>query len=153
MASASTPSGSFSSFGNAQKELDTAMGSMRDNMTMMAERDSRLGELEGKSNMLQGTSSAFSRQARRLRWEMKWQQFRLIALAVCLTVWVACFYFFRHQMPAYLAASGAAFTLAYFVQRHVAKRWRAQIESEDTERHFLMSAGDCDDAEGRLLGP
>merc|ERR1711879_991669 len=56
-----------------------------------------MGDLQGKSEVLQGTSSAFSNQARRLQWEMRWRRYRLW-LVVCLPIlWVVCTYALRER--------------------------------------------------------
>mmetsp|Transcript_956 Transcript_956/g.2179 ORF Transcript_956/g.2179 Transcript_956/m.2179 type:complete len:147 (-) Transcript_956:32-472(-) len=123
--------GDFNALGHAQKDIDHAMGVMRDSMAMLAERDVKLHNLEDKSNSLQGSSTAFTRQAKRLRWEQRWQQYRLVAMVSSLVVWAVTFFFLRHHAPEYLAASTALFSLLFFAQRFLAKRWRAQLESED----------------------
>merc|ERR1712178_239226 len=115
-----------------------AMDMMRNNMVSMAERESSLGNLQDKSDLLQGTSGQFSRQAKRLRWEMKWQQYRLAILVTCLGTWAALFYACRHHLPVFLAASTGCAILAYLVQRTLDKRWRAQLECDDQRE--LLSA-------------
>eukprot|EP00931_Biecheleriopsis_adriatica_P002538 TRINITY_DN10348_c0_g1_i1.p1 TRINITY_DN10348_c0_g1~~TRINITY_DN10348_c0_g1_i1.p1 ORF type:complete len:141 (+),score=34.40 TRINITY_DN10348_c0_g1_i1:40-462(+) len=126
-----TPSSSFNSLGTAQEELDAAMGAMRNSMAMMAERDARLHSLDDKSHALQGTSGAFSRQAKRLRWEMRWQQSRMLVLAVALALWISCAYIFHNNLLAYFVISAVVFVLIYLVQRCVEKRLRAQLEPQD----------------------
>ncbi|CAK0872379.1 unnamed protein product [Prorocentrum cordatum] len=55
----------------------------------------------------QGTSSAFSRQAKRLQWEMRWQQYRAAVLAVLLVVWAIGLAVLREHAFGYLAATSA----------------------------------------------
>mmetsp|Transcript_22002 Transcript_22002/g.39425 ORF Transcript_22002/g.39425 Transcript_22002/m.39425 type:complete len:143 (-) Transcript_22002:12-440(-) len=137
-----TPQSGFSSMGHAREELDSALRTMQDSMTLMAERDCRLHGIEGKSFELQGTSGAFNRQARRLRWEMRWQQYRLMALAISLAVWVSCAYLFREHLAMYFAVSGLCFVLIYLGQRFIMQRWRAQVESEDLQQLLEVESGD-----------
>merc|ERR1719486_972438 len=125
---------------SVQQEVDNAMGIMRNNMVNMAERESSLQNLQGKSDLLQGTSGQFSRQAKRLRWEMRWQQYRLVFLLMAMVAWTALFFLFQHHKPIFLACSLGVALLAYLVQRVLAKRARAQLESDDTRQ--LLSTGE-----------
>merc|ERR1711959_717014 len=107
---------------STKQEIDNAMDMMRSNMVNMAERESSLNNLQGKSDLLQGASGQFSRQAKRLRWEMRWQQYRLILLVVVLVMWAALFFAFQEHKSMFLACSTGFAVLAYFVQRYMAKR-------------------------------
>merc|ERR1719183_1520154 len=100
------------------------MGVMRENMAMLAERDSKLHNLQDKSDVLQGTSSSFSQQAKRLRWEQRWQQYRVCIAAMTVCCWLAGFGLFRHAKVAYFAVSSAALVAVYLLQRFIMKRSR-----------------------------
>mmetsp|Transcript_29300 Transcript_29300/g.51281 ORF Transcript_29300/g.51281 Transcript_29300/m.51281 type:complete len:141 (+) Transcript_29300:97-519(+) len=132
--------GDFNPLNSAHKEIDAAMGIMRENMVCLQEREGRLVNLQEKSDTLQGTSGDFNRRAKRLRMEMRWQQYRLWVLAACLSIWLALFYVFRHHMKIFIAGSATVSVLMYLLQRFIQKRWRAQLESEDTRQ--LLGTGE-----------
>uniref|UniRef100_A0A7S1F382 V-SNARE coiled-coil homology domain-containing protein n=1 Tax=Noctiluca scintillans TaxID=2966 RepID=A0A7S1F382_NOCSC len=123
-------------YGHARHEIDGAMGLMRDNMAMMAERDERLHNVSEKSSSLQGGALAFNRQAKRMRWQMRWQQYRISVLVVLLLVWATTFYFVgRRYLKTFFAGSVAAILLLHWAQR-VALGWLARNGPED-ERQLL----------------
>merc|ERR1712232_179894 len=103
--------------------------------------DDRLHNLQDKSHVLQGTSGAFSRQAKRLRWEMRFQQYRLFLLVSVLVVWASCFFVFRHHLKAYASISTVCIVLIYLAQRYLQKRWRSQLGSEDQASQLLDPPG------------
>jgi len=107
-------------------------------MVMLTEREGKLINLQDKSETLQGTSSEFTRKAKHLRWEMKWQQYRMLVFITILAVWAACFYPMRHHVTEYIAISCGASALLYLIQRYVSKRWRVELESGDS-RNLLGS--------------
>eukprot|EP00747_Dinoflagellata_sp_TGD_P167944 gnl/TRDRNA2_/TRDRNA2_193293_c0_seq1.p1 gnl/TRDRNA2_/TRDRNA2_193293_c0~~gnl/TRDRNA2_/TRDRNA2_193293_c0_seq1.p1 ORF type:complete len:148 (-),score=25.24 gnl/TRDRNA2_/TRDRNA2_193293_c0_seq1:36-479(-) len=125
------------SLGRARSELDGALGVMRDNMTMMVEREGQLEHLRDKSHSLQGTSGAFARQAKQLKWQTQWRQSRMAILAVVLAIWGALMYVFRHHFKVYLAVSSGLLTVLYFVQRYLTKRWLAQLEEAEDQFQLL----------------
>ncbi|CAK0872380.1 unnamed protein product [Prorocentrum cordatum] len=94
----------------------------------------------------QGTSSAFSRQAKRLQWEMRWQQYRAAVLAVLLVVWAIGLAVLREHAFGYLAATSAVFVAACLGQRYVRKQWQAQQERDEDTRQLLGPGGDTPEA-------
>mmetsp|Transcript_104143 Transcript_104143/g.324725 ORF Transcript_104143/g.324725 Transcript_104143/m.324725 type:complete len:156 (+) Transcript_104143:69-536(+) len=114
--------------GNCQRELDAAMGVMRENMTRMADRDAQLHDLQDKSTAFASTTEKFSGQAKTLQWRMKFQQYRLYMLAAALALWVLLALIFKQHLPAYFAVSGVAFAALWVVQHFLAKRWIPQVD-------------------------
>merc|ERR1712151_322572 len=100
-------------------------------MSILAERDASLHNLQDKSSTLQGTSLSFTRQAKRLKWEMRWRQYRIMIFAAVFSVWLVLLYAFRQRLAVFLCASGIFFTVAYLLQRHFVKRWRAQLAADE----------------------
>merc|ERR1719401_2353283 len=101
------------------------MGVMRSNMVSLAERGEKLQDLQDKSSVLQGTSNAFSNQAKRLQWEMQWQRYRFW-LGVCLPIlWLTSLYALHHywgiSYAAYATGSFVIFALAFLVSRNASK--------------------------------
>eukprot|EP00928_Gymnodinium_smaydae_P080708 TRINITY_DN64357_c0_g1_i1.p1 TRINITY_DN64357_c0_g1~~TRINITY_DN64357_c0_g1_i1.p1 ORF type:complete len:160 (-),score=19.96 TRINITY_DN64357_c0_g1_i1:70-495(-) len=131
MAGSPQDGGDFTSIGRAQQEINDAMAAMRGNIEMMSSRDERLHGLENKSNTLQGTANAFTRQAKRLQWEMKWRKIRLAAAVVLLLIWAICFFIFRKSLLPFLITSGIVFAIIFFLQAYLTRRWRAQMEAEE----------------------
>uniref|UniRef100_A0A7S1LRZ8 V-SNARE coiled-coil homology domain-containing protein n=1 Tax=Alexandrium catenella TaxID=2925 RepID=A0A7S1LRZ8_ALECA len=114
--------------GNCQKDLDSAMGVMRENMTRMADRDSKLSDLQDKSTQFASTSEKFTGQAKTLQWKTKWQQYRLYALAAFMVLWVVLALVFRNHLPVYFAVSTAVFAVLFAAQHFLTKQWISQVD-------------------------
>mmetsp|Transcript_3718 Transcript_3718/g.9483 ORF Transcript_3718/g.9483 Transcript_3718/m.9483 type:complete len:148 (-) Transcript_3718:139-582(-) len=130
--------------GKARYEINEAMDTMRNNMTIMAEREAKLSELNDKSSTLQSTSNAFSRQARVLQWEMRWQQLRIRLLMIFLSIDAIVFltvgykYGMKHKTTwtVGLCCQVALFIL-FLIERFLSRRWRAQVEAAATTASFV----------------
>eukprot|EP00927_Polykrikos_kofoidii_P038837 TRINITY_DN33280_c0_g1_i1.p1 TRINITY_DN33280_c0_g1~~TRINITY_DN33280_c0_g1_i1.p1 ORF type:complete len:176 (+),score=35.20 TRINITY_DN33280_c0_g1_i1:72-530(+) len=120
--------------GHARQEVDNAMAVMRDSMQRLADREAQLTSLQGKSQVLQGTSGAFNRQAKKLRWELRWQQYRVLVVSILSVIWIAGFYPCRNYVKEYAAITAATTFLLCLIQRCMFKRWRASMESDDTKQ-------------------
>eukprot|EP00930_Biecheleria_cincta_P043385 TRINITY_DN29799_c0_g1_i1.p1 TRINITY_DN29799_c0_g1~~TRINITY_DN29799_c0_g1_i1.p1 ORF type:complete len:166 (-),score=40.81 TRINITY_DN29799_c0_g1_i1:56-514(-) len=73
---------------SVQEQVNGAMSVMQDNMRAMAERDSQLHGLEGKTNDLQGASKAFSSGAKRLQQHYQWQRYKMYIIIGGSVLWV-----------------------------------------------------------------
>merc|ERR1719210_3094435 len=110
VATGSTPGGSGASasrLASVQQGIDEVAETVRENMAMMVERESRLHELEDKSGMPQSTSGTFRDRARMLQWQLRWQRYRIIAMACAFVLWLALLHVLRDHLPAYFVATGA----------------------------------------------
>merc|ERR1712232_1513504 len=91
--------GGSSSLTAVQDNLDRAMN---------ATRDEALHNIQGKTNNLQNTSTAFSRQAKMVRWQQQWQQIQCYVLVALLILWLACLIIFWDHLIKYLIVSSVA---------------------------------------------
>mmetsp|Transcript_31445 Transcript_31445/g.73449 ORF Transcript_31445/g.73449 Transcript_31445/m.73449 type:complete len:141 (+) Transcript_31445:100-522(+) len=128
--------------GKARAEINEAMDVMRNNMTIMAERDIKLNELSDKSSTLQSTSTAFSRQARVMQWEMRWQQIRIRILMVLIVIdaLVVGYVAYKHPRTVttkVIVASFVVFAVLFLIERFLSRRWRAQVEAAATTSSFV----------------
>eukprot|EP00747_Dinoflagellata_sp_TGD_P162454 gnl/TRDRNA2_/TRDRNA2_180091_c0_seq1.p1 gnl/TRDRNA2_/TRDRNA2_180091_c0~~gnl/TRDRNA2_/TRDRNA2_180091_c0_seq1.p1 ORF type:complete len:171 (+),score=26.98 gnl/TRDRNA2_/TRDRNA2_180091_c0_seq1:70-513(+) len=119
--------------GCAYEEINGAIGTMQENMKMLVEREGQLNELQDKSASLQGASGEFARQAKKVRWEALWHQYRLWSLVCTFILWATLLWIFRDHLHAYLGISSAVIVLLYLAQRLFAKRWLAQLEADTEE--------------------
>jgi len=113
--------------GRARNELNGALDVMRDNMRVMAERDSQLHDLQGKSTSLHSVSGAFSQQAIRLRKEKQWQRcktYLTFALLACAVAWLIAFYLLSGQRFFFAEISAAVFAVIAPLSWCLIKRWR-----------------------------
>eukprot|EP00411_Alexandrium_monilatum_P022357 CAMPEP_0175217508 /NCGR_PEP_ID=MMETSP0093-20121207/18282_1 /TAXON_ID=311494 /ORGANISM="Alexandrium monilatum, Strain CCMP3105" /LENGTH=155 /DNA_ID=CAMNT_0016510941 /DNA_START=52 /DNA_END=519 /DNA_ORIENTATION=+ len=115
--------------GHCQKDINAAMGVMRENMARMADRDSKLYDLQDKSTAFQSTSEKFTGQAKTLQFRTKWQQYRLYALAAALMLWVLLALVFRDHLLIYFAVSSVVFAVLFAAQHLLAKRWIPQVDN------------------------
>ena len=60
-----------------QKDLENAMGTMRQSMETMAQREAQLGGLDEKSSHLRTSSLAFQNESRRLEALQRWNAYRM----------------------------------------------------------------------------
>merc|ERR1712216_281711 len=112
---------------------------MRNNMSSMAERDSRLNELSNNSSTLQGTADAFTRQSKALQWEMQWQRMRLWMLAAVLLIWgIAFFFFFSRHKLVFIGGSVVFFSLLVVTERLLVRRWRGQQDAQHARQWTQM---------------
>mmetsp|Transcript_99009 Transcript_99009/g.317540 ORF Transcript_99009/g.317540 Transcript_99009/m.317540 type:complete len:142 (-) Transcript_99009:83-508(-) len=122
--------GNGGSLANAREMSDKALGVMRGNMTMLAERDSKLHELQDKSVAFQSTSQKFQRSTVTLGWKTRWQQYRLYAWISALVVWGTLLLIFRHHLLPYLIISSAIVGAAYGVFKLFERRLSMGPESQ-----------------------
>merc|ERR1712137_1325989 len=102
------------------------MEMMRGNVTLLAERDLTLHNLNSKSNALQGTTGVFNRRARQLRWESRWKEIRF-QVTLCMTiVWIVLLYIFREKLQIFFSVSSIVFIVLYVAQRCVRRHWLTQ---------------------------
>mmetsp|Transcript_123077 Transcript_123077/g.245009 ORF Transcript_123077/g.245009 Transcript_123077/m.245009 type:complete len:143 (-) Transcript_123077:64-492(-) len=95
-------------------QINEAMTVMQDNMRAMAERESQLSNLEGKSDALQGASSGFAKGAKRLHDQQKWQRYRLYIAIIGTIIWIVALVMFRRHLVSFLVLTGVLAVAAYF---------------------------------------
>ena len=69
-------------------QINEAMTVMQDNMQKMADRDSQLINLEGKSEMLQGASTGFAKRAKCFRDQLMWKKYQLYVAIPATIMWM-----------------------------------------------------------------
>mmetsp|Transcript_20637 Transcript_20637/g.42821 ORF Transcript_20637/g.42821 Transcript_20637/m.42821 type:complete len:150 (-) Transcript_20637:484-933(-) len=114
--------------GNCQKDVDAALGAVRENLVKLADRDARLHDLQDKSTAFQNTSEKFTGQAKTLQWRTKWQKYRLYGLVAVLVMWALLSFAFRQHLLIYFSVSSVAFVVLFVMQHFLAKRWISQVD-------------------------
>merc|ERR1712062_167574 len=111
---------------------------MRDNITMMSDRDAKLHELQDKSTAFHATSEKFTGQAKTLQWRTKWQQYRLYCMIGTLILWALLLLPFRHHLAVYIPVSLVVMCTLHAAQHFLVKRWSPQMDKTQP----LTSAAD-----------
>jgi len=118
------------SYTHARQQCDVALGVMRDNMKMLAERDVKLHDLQDKSTAFQTTSERFQRHTTTLSWKTRWQQYRFYAFIGALVVWGLLLILFRQHLLAYVIISSSLLGAAFGVFKLFERRLSLGPESE-----------------------
>jgi len=92
---------------------------MQDNMQKMADRDSQLINLEGKSEMLQGASTGFAKRAKRLHDQQMWQKYQLYVAIPATIMWIVALVVFRQHLIPFLLFTVAFAVAAYFGSQYL----------------------------------
>mmetsp|Transcript_104895 Transcript_104895/g.326042 ORF Transcript_104895/g.326042 Transcript_104895/m.326042 type:complete len:128 (+) Transcript_104895:641-1024(+) len=114
--------------GNCRRDINEAMGLMRDNIVRISDRDAKLHEMQEKSSAFQNTSERFTGQAKSLQWKTRWQHYRFYAFAAVLALWGALLIAFHDHLLVYLPVSAAVLGLLYLAQDVLSKRWSPQVD-------------------------
>jgi len=130
------------SFAKAKQGCDDALGVMRDNISMLQERDVKLHDLQDKSLSFQGAATQFQRRTVALSWKTKWQKYRLIGFLVTLIVWGLLMIPFRQHLAPYVAVSTGLLGALYLVYRCFERRLRMAPEAQQplTEEAYGIAA-------------
>merc|ERR1719387_2810162 len=98
-------------------------------------RDGQLNVLQDKSSSLQSGTESWNRQAQRLRWEMRWQQQRVVVMVSVVILWLILCVAFREHILTFLPVSLSVLIVAMLLYRCVVRRRCAEYEeADDTER-------------------
>mmetsp|Transcript_8304 Transcript_8304/g.14307 ORF Transcript_8304/g.14307 Transcript_8304/m.14307 type:complete len:157 (-) Transcript_8304:43-513(-) len=127
------PRSNDGALGTAHGKIDEAFNIMQGNVRLLTDRDAQLSELHDKSSALSDTSEVFSRRARNLKWEMRWQHYRLFALVGTLIAWTALLYVFRAHMVVYTIVSALFFAIAFVALRFLIREDSHPSRSFDTK--------------------
>jgi len=85
-------------------------------------------DIQDQSSSLQDMSNIFYRNARKLQWKTKWDQYNLYILIAVLVVWALLFFVFHNHMVAYILVSLVIFALLFAVQHFATMCYLAQLE-------------------------
>mmetsp|Transcript_53674 Transcript_53674/g.122942 ORF Transcript_53674/g.122942 Transcript_53674/m.122942 type:complete len:123 (+) Transcript_53674:53-421(+) len=101
--------------------LRDAQGAMQANMGILVERDAQLGALHNKSVSVQENTALFSKQAKRIKWQARIHNFKILA-AVFFVFAVLCVFVATKDSPVTLLGSeflvvAVAFGLYHLVDK------------------------------------
>mmetsp|Transcript_2541 Transcript_2541/g.5906 ORF Transcript_2541/g.5906 Transcript_2541/m.5906 type:complete len:136 (-) Transcript_2541:77-484(-) len=115
--------------------LRDAQGAMQANMGILVERDAQLGALHNKSVSVQENTALFSKQAKRIKWQQRIHNFKMLA-AVIFVLLVLCVFVATKGSLVNLIGSefllfAAAFGLYHLVDKLLLRQSAPAEETED----------------------
>jgi hypothetical protein len=107
----------------ALRNLEEAQDVTRKNMQNLLDRDAQIGQLEGKSNELQGATDQFQRQSRQLHWKTVWNSQKMPILLGAVVFLALVFLWYRSEpmklFGAYCVLAGLGGAGYYAFQQQV----------------------------------